>query len=75
MTITPATGQAGSATITMTVSDGTGGTASDTFVLTVTAGNTPPTISDITDKTTNEDTATAGHQLHGRGRWKRRRRR
>ena len=58
VTITPATGQAGSATITMTVSDGTGGTASDTFVLTVTAGNTPPTISDITDKTTNEDTAT-----------------
>ena len=59
VTITPATNQSGSATITMTVADGTGGTASDSFVLTVTAVNAPPTISDITDKTTNEDTATA----------------
>src|SRR6185295_14868180 len=58
VTITPATGQSGSATITMTVADGTGGTASDSFVLTVTAGNTPPTISDVTDQTTNEDTTT-----------------
>ena len=51
--------RAGTATITVTVTDGDGGTASDTFVLTVTAVNDLPTISDITDKTTNEDTATA----------------
>ena len=43
----------------MTVTDGDGGTASDSFVLTVTPSMTPPTISDVTDKTTNEDTATA----------------
>ena len=41
------------------MTDGTGGTATDSFVLTVTAVNAAPTISDVTDKTTNEDTATA----------------
>ena len=41
------------------MTDGDGGTASDSFVLTVTAVNDLPTISDVTDKTTNEDTATA----------------
>jgi hypothetical protein len=40
------------------VSDGIT-TSSDTFVLTVNAFNDKPTISDITNKTTNEDTATA----------------
>ena len=55
VTITPAADQSGTATITITVTDGDGGTASDSFVLTVT-GNDLPTISDVTDKTTNEDT-------------------
>ena len=41
------------------MTDGDGGTASDTLVLTVTAVNDAPTISDVADKTTNEDTATA----------------
>ena len=33
-------------------------TTSDTFVLTVTPGNTAPTIADIVDRSTNEDTST-----------------
>jgi formylglycine-generating enzyme required for sulfatase activity len=45
VTVTPASGQSGTATITVTVSDGSL-SASDTFVLTVNA-NTAPTISDI----------------------------
>jgi hypothetical protein len=56
VTVTPATNQTGTATVTVTVSDGTL-TASDTFVLTVATVNTPPTISDISNQTTNEDTA------------------
>ena len=59
VTITPAPNQSGTATITLTVTDGNGATASDSFVLTVTAVNDAPTISDIADQTTNEDTATA----------------
>ena len=57
VTITPAAGQSGSAIITLTVSDGSL-TASDTFLLTVVAVNSAPTISNLTDKSTNEDTAT-----------------
>ena len=41
------------------MTDGNAGTASDSFVLTVTAVNDPPTISNVTDQTTTEDTATA----------------
>jgi hypothetical protein len=59
VTITPAADQSGTATITVTVSDATGGSASDTFVLTVDAVNDLPTISDVADQTTSEDTATA----------------
>src|SRR5262249_27902582 len=42
VTVTPATGQSGTATITLTVQDGGGLTASDTFVLTVTVPPPPP---------------------------------
>src|SRR5262249_52909222 len=56
--VTPASNQNGMTVITVTVSDGTA-TASDAFVLTVVADNDPPTISDVTDQTTPEDTATA----------------
>lgn len=58
VSITPSANQSGTATITLTVSDGNA-TASDTFVLTVTAVNDAPTIADVTNKTTNEDTALA----------------
>ena len=57
VTVTPAANQSGTATITATVNDGTVN-ASDTFVLTVTVTNTAPTIADIADRSTNEDTST-----------------
>ena len=57
VTVTPAANQNGSATITVTVSDGTA-TTSDTFVLTINAVNDPPTLTDITDQTINEDANT-----------------
>lgn len=50
VTVTPATNQSGTTTITVTVSDGAL-TASDTFVLTVVAPNQAPTISDIANQT------------------------
>jgi hypothetical protein len=52
--VTPVANKFGSATITLTVSDDTE-TASDTFVLTVTSVNDVPTITNITDRTINED--------------------
>ena len=58
MTITPATNQFGTATITLTVTDADGGTTVDSFVLTVNSGNDNPTVSDIANQSTNEDTAT-----------------
>ncbi len=58
VTVTPAAGQLGTATITVTVSDGTN-TASDNFLLTVNQANTPPSISTIANQSTPEDTATA----------------
>lgn len=58
VTVTPAANRSGTATITATVSDGAR-TASDTFVVTVNPVNDPPTISDILDQSTTEDTATA----------------
>jgi subtilisin-like proprotein convertase family protein len=57
VTVTPAANQTGTATITVTVSDGSL-TSSDSFVLTVNAVNTAPTISDIADRTIDEDSST-----------------
>jgi VCBS repeat-containing protein len=50
VTVTPATDQFGTTTITLTVSDGTAA-ASNTFILTVRPVNDTPTISDIVDQT------------------------
>jgi hypothetical protein len=57
VTVTPAANQSGTATITVTVSDGSLN-SSDTFDLTVNPVNDAPTVSDISDQTTDEDTAT-----------------
>ncbi len=57
VTITPAADLSGTATITVTVSDGVL-TATDTFLLTVTAVNDTPTITDIANRTIDEDTNT-----------------
>jgi hypothetical protein len=54
VTVTPVGNGSGTATITLRVSDGTL-LASDTFVLTVNAVNDPPTISQITDQSMDED--------------------
>ncbi|CAN2039225.1 hypothetical protein GMMP15_1110012 [Candidatus Magnetomoraceae bacterium gMMP-15] len=53
--IHPETDKTGTTTITLIVEDSDGYTATDTFLLTVTGTNKVPTITDITDKTTNED--------------------
>ncbi len=58
VTITPAANLSGSATITITVTDANGASSSDTFVLNVGGVNDPPTISDIANQSTDEDTAT-----------------
>ena len=58
ITVTPLANQSGAARITVTVSDGSL-QSSMTFTLTVNAVNDPPTISQIPDQTTNEDTPTA----------------
>ena len=68
VTVTPAANQSGTATITVTVTDGSAARRATRFVLTVTAVNDAPTITDITDQTTNEDTATGAAGLHGRRR-------
>jgi Bacterial Ig domain len=57
VTVTPVANQFGTSTITLAVSDGTL-IASDTFVLTVSSVNDVPTITNVTDKSTPEDTAT-----------------
>ena len=55
LTVTPAAGQVGTTTITLTVQDGTG-TASDSFQLTVSSGaNTAPTVSGLTDRSLVQD--------------------
>jgi PKD repeat protein len=48
VTVTPAAGQTGTATVTLTVRDEGGLTATDTFAVSV--PNTPPTISDVPDQ-------------------------
>jgi uncharacterized repeat protein (TIGR01451 family) len=55
--VTPATNQAGTATITVTVSDGLA-SSNETFVVTVNQVNDPPAISGIGNRTVNEDTST-----------------
>ncbi len=58
ITVTPLTGQSGTATITVLVSDGSM-SAFDSFVVTVDpAGNNPPTITDIPDQTISVNTST-----------------
>ena len=57
VTITPAAGQTGTATITVSVSDGNL-SASDSFVLTVEGVNDAPTLSALTNTTIDEDTST-----------------
>ena len=47
ITVTPATGQTGTARITLTVTDGEGLTASSNFLVTVTPPNAPPTVSGL----------------------------
>src|SRR4030095_10086186 len=56
VTVSPASNQNGTATITVTVSDGEL-SANDSFVLTVNAVNDPPTISNISDQSTTAGTA------------------
>ncbi len=58
VTITPAAGQSGRSNITIKVFDTGFIPATESFVLTVGAGNSPPSISNILDQTTDEDTAT-----------------
>jgi hypothetical protein len=57
VTITPADNQSGTTVITIYVNDGDK-SASDSFTLTVNAVNDAPTISNITNKSTDEDTDT-----------------
>ncbi len=57
ITLTPTAGQSGTTEITITVSDGAAAT-STSFTLTVSSVNDAPTITAISNQTTNEDTAT-----------------
>ncbi|MEI8027500.1 MAG: tandem-95 repeat protein, partial [Pseudomonadota bacterium] len=59
VSMNPAANQNGTATVTLTVTDGSL-SALDTFVLTVNAVNDAPTISDVLNQSTNEDTALNG---------------
>jgi gliding motility-associated-like protein len=57
VTVTPAPGQAGTATISLTVDDGTI-TSETSFTVTVSGVADPPSITAIADQTVNEDVAT-----------------
>lgn len=56
ITLTPVANVTGTSTITVTANDGTGGVLTKTFTVSVSSA---PTISDIPDQVTAEDTATA----------------
>lgn len=56
--VTPAANQYGTATITVSVSDDVNPPVSDSFVVTVNSVNDAPTITNITDRTINEDSNT-----------------
>ncbi len=58
ITLTPVANATGTATITIQVQDADGGTVTDTFDVTVTPINDLPTISNVTNQSTNEDTPT-----------------
>jgi hypothetical protein len=58
ISITPATNQSGTATVTVTVSDGSL-TANDVLALSVTAVNDAPTITSVADQTILQNTATS----------------
>ena len=57
--LTPQPNASGQTTVGVTVTDAAGATANTTFVLTVTAVNDAPTISNVADQATSEDTSTA----------------
>jgi hypothetical protein len=57
VTATPVSGSSGSVNVTVMVSDGEL-SASENFLLTVTSGNTPPSISTLSDRVIHEDTGT-----------------
>ena len=57
VTVTPAAGQTGTATITVTVTDAGGLTTNTSFNVVVSAPNTPPTIGSIANQTTGEGIA------------------
>src|SRR5206468_2228201 len=63
VTVTPAANQVRKSAVYGTSTDADGGTSNDTFVLTVNSVNDNPTISDITDKSTSEDTASGAHNF------------
>ncbi|MBD2461517.1 tandem-95 repeat protein [Oscillatoria sp. FACHB-1407] len=62
VTVTPATNQSGTATISVRVSDGTN-FSTETFDVVVTSVNDPPTIAPISDRVINEDTSTGAIPL------------
>ena len=65
VTLTPATNQFGTATITLTVADTNGATASTSFLLTVNPVNDPPTLDPISNRTLNEDAGQQTNTLTG----------
>ena len=65
VTLTPAPGQFGFTTITLSVSDPDGNTTSKSFVLLVNPLNNPPTLDQISDLTINEDAGPQSIPLSG----------
>lgn len=59
LTITPAANASGTSTITVTTTDANNLSTTRTFVVTVNAVNDAPTITNVSDVSVNEDTATA----------------